>query len=164
MTDHIALVVKMVLDSWRVRIKQTDGLLNQLSDEQLLCEVAPGKNRGIYLIGHLITAHDQMFRIIGLGEHMFPEYINIFDKNPDKAFSVIPFVSEIRKSWKKVNLELGKHFELMPTEEWLQPHALVSPYDFEKQPHRNKLSIVLFHSHHLSNHLGQLILLKNPYK
>ncbi len=44
-------VIKMVLDAWHTHIKRTDDLFNSLTDEQLMQEIAPGKNRGVYLLG-----------------------------------------------------------------------------------------------------------------
>ncbi len=41
------IFIKMVLDAWHTHIKRTDELFNSLSDEQLMKEIAPGRNRGI---------------------------------------------------------------------------------------------------------------------
>ena len=38
--------IKMVLDAWHTQINQADDLFNSLSDEQLMQEIAPGRNRG----------------------------------------------------------------------------------------------------------------------
>ena len=53
-------LLKIIFDKWNASIKNCDTLLNSLSDEQLQKEVAPKKNRGIYLLGHLIAVHDDM--------------------------------------------------------------------------------------------------------
>jgi len=161
MTADKALFVKMVLDKWNATIKQTDDLLKNLSDEQLFREVAPTKNRGIYLLGHLTAAHDLMFRLLDLGNALFPDYKAIFLDKPDKVISGLPTVHELKQSWTDVNMQLGNHFKVIPSDEWFLRHTAISPDDFEKEPHRNKLNVVLTRSHHLSNHLGQLILLKN---
>ena len=54
------MAVKMVLDRWNGSIVNTNKLLNEITDEQLMNEVAPGKNRGVYLLGNLIAVHDDM--------------------------------------------------------------------------------------------------------
>ncbi|MBI3234281.1 MAG: DinB family protein, partial [Bacteroidetes bacterium] len=51
------LIIKMVFDRWNGAIKNCDTLLNNLTDEQILKEVAQNKNRGIYIIWHLIAVH-----------------------------------------------------------------------------------------------------------
>ncbi len=155
-----ALLVKMVLDMWNARVKQIDSLLRGLSDEQLCKKVAPTKNRGIYLLGHLTATHDQLFRLLDICKPIFPDYQTFFLDNPDKGISKIPSVSDVRKSWANVNIQLSKHFKLMHTNEWFLRHTSVSQDDFEKEPHRNKLNIMLTRSNHLGYHFGQLVLLK----
>jgi hypothetical protein len=44
--------------------------------------------------------------------------------------------------------------------EWFNRHTVVSEADFEKEPHRNKLNLLINRTNHLSYHLGQLIYLK----
>lgn len=162
MIEHKELFVKMVLDMWTSRLNQADTLLAELSDEQLFKEVAISKNRGIYLLGHLTAIHDQMFRLLDLGNPIFPEYKNIFVDNPDKVVANIPTVNEVRQSWTNVNIQLCKAFRVMHPNEWFRRHTSVSQHDFENEPHRNKLNIVINRSSHLSYHVGQLILLKIP--
>ncbi|HWZ04565.1 MAG TPA: hypothetical protein VNX40_13200 [Mucilaginibacter sp.] len=60
------IFVKMALDAWHGQLKSTDSLLNKLSDEQLMQEVSPGRNRGIYLLGHLsfLTAQNNSEMIV----------------------------------------------------------------------------------------------------
>jgi hypothetical protein len=46
-------------------------------------------------------------------------------------------------------------------DEWFQKHTAVTSEDFAKEPHRNRLNIVVTRTSHLSYHLGQLVLLKS---
>ena len=57
MTNEEILSVT-VLKSWKLVISRFDRVLSELSDEQLQQQVAPGKNRAFYLVGHLIATHD----------------------------------------------------------------------------------------------------------
>lgn len=41
-----------------------------------------------------------------------------------------------------------------------QKHSAVSEEDFAKEPHRNKLNLLLNRTNHLSYHHGQLVFLK----
>ena len=84
MTSH-ELSVKLAIGSWRLVLERTNKALSKLTDDELLKEVAPGKNRVIYLWGHLTAAHDAMFPILGLGERLHPELDAIFISSPDKA-------------------------------------------------------------------------------
>jgi hypothetical protein len=154
------LIIKMVLDAWDTQIKRTDDLFNQLSDEQLMIEVSPGRNRGIYLLGHLAAVHDRIFGLLNLGEEINPGMYKVFVASPDKSGVEIPPVSEVRLYWKKVNSKLTERFSKLSTEEWFQRHTSISDEDFIKEPHRNKLNIIITRTNHLASHLGQLIFLK----
>jgi hypothetical protein len=54
MTSH-ELPVKAAINSWRLVLERADKIFPNLTNDQLLREVAPGKNRLIYLWGHLIA-------------------------------------------------------------------------------------------------------------
>ncbi len=161
MTNQLpSLFIKMALDAWNIQLERTDKLLNSLSDEQLQEEVAPGRNSGVYLLGHLATIHDALFPLFGLGEKLYPQLEEVFVKNPDKSGLEKPPVKDLRNYWNEVNKKLAVHFNQFTVDEWLQKHAAVSDKDFEKEPHRNRLNVLLNRTSHLANHLGQLIFLK----
>ena len=62
-----------VLNSWRLVINRFNKTLSELSDEQLQQQVAPGRNRVFYLLGHLTAMHDRMFPLLGIGERLHTE-------------------------------------------------------------------------------------------
>ena len=145
-------------------MKNGDTLFNSLSDEQLQKEIAPNKNRGVYLLGHLIAVHDDMLVLLDMGEKLYPELRKTFLESPDKAVSEIPSVEELRGYWKKQCEVLKQKFDNMQPDQWLEKHTAVSAEDFEKEPYRNKLNIVLTRTNHMIYHLGQLILLKKAVR
>ncbi len=153
------LFIKMVLDAWDTQIKRMDDLFSSLSDEQLMKEIAPGRNRGIYLLGHMAAVHDRMLPLLGLGEQLNSELYKIFVENPDKAITQLPSIGNLKVYWKNVNATLSKHFIDLPATEWFQKHNSVSGEDFAKEPHRNKLNIIINRTNHLASHLGQLVFL-----
>lgn len=155
------LFIKMVLDAWHTQVKQTDDLLNSLSDDQLFKEIAPGKNRGIYLLGHLTTIHDRMLPILGFGEQRYPNLYKSFVEASDNTETALPSIEDLRNYWKETNNLLSEHFGKLSITEWFQRHNSISDTDFAKEPHRNKLNIVINRTNHLANHLGQLLLLRN---
>lgn len=75
---HPALTIKMVLDRWNGSVVSAGKIINEINDERFMNEVAPGKNRGIYLLGHLIAVHDDMLVLLGLGERQYPELQGTF--------------------------------------------------------------------------------------
>ena len=92
--------IKMVLDRWYGSIKNCDAILDSLSDEQLQKVVAPGKNRGIYLLGHLVAVHDDMLILLDMGEKLYPQLNEPFIKLADKTTDQLPTVAELRSYWK----------------------------------------------------------------
>jgi hypothetical protein len=152
--------IKMLLDRWNGSIKNLDTLLNAVTDDQLQKEIAPGKNRGIYLLGHLIAVHDDMIILMGMGEKLYPELNEPFIKLADKAVASIPSATDLRAMWKKQCELLATKFTSMTADEWFEKHTAVSAEDFSKEPHRNKLNILLTRTTHLAYHTGQIVLIK----
>lgn len=158
--DSNQTMVKMIFDRWHSLVKNFSTSLGALTDEQLQHEIAPGKNRGIYLLGHLVAVHDDMMRLLGFGEKLYPELFKTFVESPDKAVAELPSATELRNAWNKMNETLDNHFNQMQTNDWFEKHTAVSAEEFAKEPHRNKLNIMLTRSTHLAYHHGQFILIK----
>lgn len=158
--DSNQTMVKMVFDRWHSLVKAFSASLDALSDEQLQHEIAPGRNRGIYLLGHLVAVHDDMMRLLDLGDKLYPELFKPFVESPDKTVAEIPSAKELRAAWNKMNETLNAKFDNMQPADWFQKHTAVTDEDFAKEPHRNKLNIMLTRSTHLAYHHGQFILIK----
>ncbi|HTB32026.1 MAG TPA: DinB family protein [Bacteroidia bacterium] len=159
MTNTTQLAVKSAVDAWHGQVKNADGILDKLTDEQLMKEIAPGKNRGVYILGHLTAVHDRMLALLNLDKQQYPQLDEPFLTKPDKAVAEIPSASELRTYWKNVNTKLATHFNNLPAEGWFEKHNSVSVEDFAKEPHRNRLNVLLSRTGHLAYHVGQLRLL-----
>lgn len=157
---HTGTIVKMVLDRWYGSIKNFDKIISDISDDTMLKEVAPGKNRGIYLLGHLIAVHDDMLVLLGMGAHQYPELQEPFIKVADKTTDNIPSAAALRSLWAKQCAELKEKFDSLHPEAWFEKHTAVSAEDFAREPHRNKLNIIITRTSHLQYHSGQMVLLK----
>ena len=126
------LFIKMVVSAWETQNRRISKLLETLSDTQLMDVTAPGRNSGIYLIGHLAAVSDGMFPILGWGERLRPDLEVVFVKNPDKRAGTGPALSEVKEFWTNVNLRLSEQIEQMREDEWFEKHTLVSDADFAK--------------------------------
>lgn len=155
------IFIKMALDSWYTHISRASKLLESLTDEALAAEVAPGRNTGAYLLGHLVAVHDAMIPLLNIGAKLYPQLEEPFIKQPDKSGLEKPSVTQLRTYWSEVNNALTLSFNLMNADEWLQKHTAVSEEDFAKNPLRNKLNVLLSRTSHLAYHTGQLAFLKN---
>src|SRR5258708_32245507 len=127
----------------KTQIGRADKLFGSLSSEDVLREIAPGRNRLLYLWGHLTATHDVMLPLLGLGERLHPEFDASFISTPDKSKAAVPSHEQVRQAWKTVNGELWKGFEKMSWSDWLQRHTAVSEEDFAKDASRNRFAIRL---------------------
>lgn len=158
--DTTALMIKMVFDRWNASLRNWDALLDAMTDEQLNREIAPGKNRGIYLLGHMIAVHDDMLVLLDMGDRLYPDLHKPFLELPDKATTDIPDAQTLRDQWRRQCEVLSQKFASLQSAEWMERHTAVSAEDFQKEPHRNKLNIIITRTTHLAYHTGQLVLLK----
>ena len=154
------LITKLALSNWDSNVKRTTDLFNSLSDEQLSKEIAPGKNSVNYLLGHLTAVHDGMLPLLGLGERKYTQLDEAYLEAPDKKDAGTTSAKELRDAWADTSQSLSDHFKSLAPEDWFQKHTKISEEDFAKEPHRNRLSVLMSRSNHLSYHLGQLILAK----
>ena len=152
------LSVKGAIHSWRLVAERADKAFSNLAEDQLLKEVVPGKNRLIYLWGHLTAIHDPMFPILGLGPRLHPELDVIFIANPDKAETQILSARELKEYWDDVNGKLLSQFASLSANEWLQRRHVTSEEDYAKDPTQNRLAVLLSRPNHISYHLGQVML------
>ena len=150
--------VALGLKAWRAQVERADKLFGSLSSEEVQREIAPGRNRLLYLWGHLTAIHDAMRPLLGLGERLHPEFDTAFVSNPDKSQAATPSHDEVRQAWNAVNTDLLKGMEGMSWSDWLQRHTAVSEEDFAKDASRNRFAVLLSRTNHLSYHLGQAVL------
>ena len=150
--------VALGLKTWNAQIDRADQLFGGLSSDEILREIAPGRNRFLYLWGHLTAVHDAMLPLLALGERLHPDFDVAFVSNPDKSRADIPSHEQVRRAWNVVNAELRKGFEKMSWSDWVKRHSAVSEEDFAKDASRNRFAILLSRTNHLSYHLGQAVL------
>ena len=154
------LFVRTTLKAWETQVNRMNDFFESVSDDDLMREVAPGRNTGVYLLGHLAAVNDGIMPLLGLGQKLYPHLEKIFVTSPDKSGLEFPAVKELRQCWSDVNEELMEHFVRLEPAEWLAKHVAVSADDFAKEPHRNRLNVVITRITHMHYHLGQLILLR----
>ena len=158
--DQQELVIKMIIAEWQKQNTRLDQLLDTLSEEQVSGPTAPGRNSGIYLLGHLTVVNDGIIPLLGFGEKLHPELEPLFLTNPENPAIERPSLTTLKKYWKEVNAVLDENISKMKTEDWFTRHNAVTAEAFLKEPHRNKLNILINRGSHQSYHLGQLAYLK----
>ena len=83
------------VNTWKLIIDRFSKGIAPLTDEQLQQQVAPGRNRLLYLVGHLTAVHDRMFSLLDLGERLHPDSTTSTSPTPTKR---IPTHSPLQTS------------------------------------------------------------------
>jgi hypothetical protein len=159
-TTQQDIFVSTGLHAWEQAIKRATAFFDACTDEELGKEILPGKNRVIYLLGHLTAVHDRMLPLLDLGDRLYPDLDPLFVTNPDNPAAAYPSAAQLRENWNTVNQHLTTAFKRWTPEEWLQRHNAVSEEDFANEPHRNRLGVVISRAGHVQYHLGQLVWFK----
>ena len=157
MTTEMSFI-DSALRGWQSNVERADKLFGALSPEQLEKEVAPGKNRLIYLWGHLAAVNDALLPLLGIGERLHPEFDAMFISSPDKSVRLTVSGQSLKGAWQEINQKLWDGFLKFSASDWAQRHAAVSEEDFKREPHRNRFTVLLGRTAHLAYHLGQATL------
>ncbi|MBC7947895.1 MAG: DinB family protein [Chitinophagaceae bacterium] len=156
--DKQELFIQMALKAWDTHISKTTKYFDSISDEDMQNEIAPGKNRIVYLLGHLIAVNDGMIAFYDKGDRQYAHLDDAYVNNPDKVVSDVTSVSTLRAAWKQSNEKLSSIFASMSTADWFSRHTAMTDEDHQKEPWRNKLNVLLNRTNHVAYHLGQLVL------
>jgi hypothetical protein len=154
------LLIDSGIRAWKFNADRIETFFHALSEEQLQQEIAPGRNRLLYLWGHVSAANDALFPLLGIGPKLHPALDAMFFANPYRTVTPVVSRSELKDIWGEINGALWSAFSGWTTAEWLQKHTAVSDEDFLREPHRNRYSVMLSRSTHMANHYGQAVLAK----
>lgn len=157
MSSTSAIAIKNATDLWFKQLSRVSAIFDASTDAQLEAEIAPGRNSGYYLLGHLTAVHDAMLPLLRMGDRLYPELEETFIKNPDRSGLPRPDLATVRNQWATVTATLNKGIAALSFDEWMERHASISPEDFVKEPHRNRFSVLLSRIAHLTEHIGQLL-------
>jgi hypothetical protein len=151
-------MIQSAVGSWKTTIGRLNTLFDRLSEADFHQQIAPDRNRVIYLLGHLTAVHDLTLEVLGFGKRDHAELDDRFIKHPDRSLELNNSVSDLMSFWQTVNLRLDDGMQSLSPEQWVGRHQSVSEDDFAKDPTRNRLSVVLNRTGHANYHLGQLML------
>jgi DinB superfamily len=146
------------VNAWTLNVDRATKLFTGASEDRLLVEIAPGKNRLVYLFGHLIAVHDAMRPLLGIGPRQYAHLDAAFLTAADKAVGDLPSRSDLQRMWDEVHGSLLAAFNAYSPADWVGKHTAVSDEDFAKNPLRNRLSVLMNRTSHLAYHLGQCAL------
>ena len=153
-----SMFVDVALRNWKQNEDRVTKFFGSLTEDQLQKEIAPGRNRLIYLFGHLAAVNDALLPLLGFGPRLHPELDEMFLKNPDRKIESILSGEEVRERWTRINEILARHFAALTPEQWVEKHTAVTTEDFAKERHRNRFNVLLSRIGHMAQHMGQAVL------
>lgn len=149
------------LHAWSMQIARAEKVFSGLTDAQLQQVIAPGKNRLVYLWGHLIAVHDAMLPLLGIGPRLHPELDAPFLDEADDTAAPSPSAATLAGHWAEVNAALQAGFDRFSAADWTARHTAMTDADFAANPLRNRLAVLLSRTGHVAYHLGQCALVSN---
>jgi hypothetical protein len=155
---HDEILCANALETWKQIVQRITIKLSTLKDEEVERTVAPSRNRVIYLIGHLIVAHDRMFPLLRIGDRHYTNLDASFFDNADGVVAHSFDIAYLRGAWEEVNRVLTESISKLTPAEWLERHGSVTEEAFVQEPLRNRMAILLSRTNHASFHYGQIIL------
>jgi hypothetical protein len=105
-----ASLIDVALRTWKTNIDRAGRLFGSLSEQELQEEVAPGRNRRIYLWGHLTAINDALIPLLGFGERMHPELDSVFVSKPDRSAPDSISATDLKRYWEEINAQLSTEF------------------------------------------------------
>jgi hypothetical protein len=148
-------LVDCALRSWKTYTERVEALFQGLSEHELQQEIAPGRNRLIYLWGHLAGVSDALFPLLGIGPRLHPELDAIFVDAPDHKGALPLSGARLKQVAREIDDALWQAFTGWTAADWLGRHNAVSEDDFAREPFRNRFNVLLNRTAHMASHFGQ---------
>jgi DinB superfamily len=148
--------IEICLLQWDALNRRMLKMLEATSDKNFNTPIVPGGNSPSWLYGHLADTDDLLLELFGIRQRLHTELSKVY--HHDRATNQNNHWSkdELMTKWKDIVAELDKTFKAMSEADWHARHRAVSEEDFKKEPHRNKLNVMLSRVTHKASHLGQV--------
>lgn len=148
--------IDICLLQWSMYNTRTQKVLDSISAEKFSSPVAPNGNSPSWLFGHLADTDDKLLELFGIRSRLFPELEKIYHHERGTNQTGHLSKAELITKWKAISAELDRAFNSWTEKDWMSRHNAVSEEDFKKEPHRNKLNVMLSRVEHKASHLGQI--------
>lgn len=145
---------------WDTYNKRMQKVLTEISDNTFHQPIVPDGNSPSWILGHLVDTDDRLLELFGIRARLYPELSTIYHHERGTNQQGHLSKTELIDRWKNITDALNAAFHTWSEGEWLQRHTAVSEEDFKKEPHRNRLNVMLSRVTHKASHLGQVAMAK----
>jgi len=152
--------IEICLIQWDTYNRRMQKMLDALTADHFNKAIVPGGNSPSWLMGHLADTDDALLELFGIRKRMFPQLANIYHHERGTNQTGHLSKEELNTQWKAIVAELDNTFKSMTESDWHSRHMAVTEEDFKKEPHRNKLNVMLSRVSHKASHLGQIGMLE----
>src|ERR1019366_8461519 len=149
---------KLFHEQYNFMLAWVNMYLDELTDEELRSDIIPGKNHGVWILGHLIASDDTLSEYLGYGPTLFPESQVYSQGNTLLPVDECKSPSVLRGEWKKVCEKNESIYQTLTDAELDQPHAMLQGNPAEDY-FKTKQGVIINWSLHQVHHAGQLALL-----
>jgi uncharacterized damage-inducible protein DinB len=151
--------LEICLLQWDVYNRRLFKTLETLSEENFHKPIVSGGNSASWLLGHLADTDDALLELFAIRTRLFPELAQIYHHERGNNQAGHLSKADLLVKSKTITTELDKAFKSMSEQDWHSRHQAVTEEDFKKEPHRNKLNVMLSRVWHKASHLGQIAML-----
>lgn len=153
--------LQICLLQWNTYNRRMKTVIEEITKANFDKPLVTGGNSPSWILGHLVDTDDELLKILGIRKRMYPELHKIYHHRRGTNQKGHLTKKELLKKWNVILAELDKAFSSMSESDWHARHTLVSAEDFKKEPHRNKLNVMLTRVGHKASHLGQIAMQKS---
>lgn len=148
--------IEICLLQWSTYNSRMQKMLDEINDQNFNKPILPNGNSPSWLFGHLADTDDKLLELFGIKSRMYPELEKVYhhERGTNQAGHLSK--ADLVAKWKAIAAELDRVFKSWNEKDWMSRHTAVSEEDFKKEPHRNKLNVMLSRVAHKASHLGQI--------
>jgi len=144
----------------QIMVDWVDMYLNAITDEELKAEIIPGRNHGVWILGHLIASDDDLSLYITKEHITYPDIHKLFKQgstiqSPEKY----PPVPDLREKWKRICKKNENLFNQLTDEVLDEYHEMIKG-DPAKDYFKTKERVLInwtFHQIHMAGELALLL-------
>jgi uncharacterized damage-inducible protein DinB len=145
---------------WTTNNKRIQKVFASMESQNFDRPIVTGGNSPSWILGHLVDTDDALLEILGVGPRLYPDLAKIYHEDPSTNQNGHLDSEELQKRWQAILARMKEGTKGWTDADWLSRHTLVSEEDFRKEPHRNKLNVMLSRVTHKASHLGQIAMMK----